>query len=236
MVIVNKKAFFKGFVMTILFGVVLAAMFFPVFGDDNAFEASDKLFNSISKGSTDFSEELAELAKPHAKEELDMTLEVAEHADPAEVVALLEKVGTEASLDGEKVVLVGTLGQLFDAALKDSNDMFNNKGEEVDKRYGLGDKKLLNLWWVTFEEIARVLTREERFAPAKFISEKLLEKGIAVGYNYYGIQPESIKSKWLIILGALVFYVFYTLWWGFAIFFMADGIGLQLTKGKKTEH
>jgi hypothetical protein len=29
-----------------------------------------------------------------------------------------------------------------------------------------------------------------------------------------------------------VFYVVYTLWWGFAIFFIFEGIGLSMTKAK----
>jgi hypothetical protein len=32
--------------------------------------------------------------------------------------------------------------------------------------------------------------------------------------------------------GLLVFYVIYTMWWGFAIFYMFDGIGLTMKKAK----
>jgi hypothetical protein len=29
--------------------------------------------------------------------------------------------------------------------------------------------------------------------------------------------------------------VVYTLWWGFAVFYLFEGVGLQLTAGKKKE-
>ncbi len=35
-----------------------------------------------------------------------------------------------------------------------------------------------------------------------------------------------------IMTGLLVFYVVYTMWWGFAIFYMFDGIGLTMKKAK----
>ena len=32
--------------------------------------------------------------------------------------------------------------------------------------------------------------------------------------------------------GLLVFYVFYTMWWGYAIFYMFEGFGLTMKKAK----
>jgi hypothetical protein len=58
---------------------------------------------------------------------------------------------------------------------------------------------------------------------------------VEVGYNFYGIEPESAASKAGTLTFDLVFYVIYTLWWGFAIFYLSEGMGLQMTKGKKSE-
>jgi hypothetical protein len=35
---------------------------------------------------------------------------------------------------------------------------------------------------------------------------------------------------------SLIFYVIYTLWWGIAVLFMFEGIGLEMKKGHKKEH
>jgi hypothetical protein len=58
---------------------------------------------------------------------------------------------------------------------------------------------------------------------------------VEVGYNYYGIAPESAKSKAGILAFALVFYVIYTLWFGYAILMLFEGFGLEMKKGAKKE-
>ena len=46
------------------------------------------------------------------------------------------------------------------------------------------------------------------------------------------VRPAFVVDKAGIMTGLLVFYVAYTMWWGFAIFFMFDGIGLTMKKAK----
>jgi hypothetical protein len=41
-----------------------------------------------------------------------------------------------------------------------------------------------------------------------------------------------VKEKAGLMTFLLVFYVAYTLWWGFAIFFIFEGIGLTMSKAK----
>ena len=38
-----------------------------------------------------------------------------------------------------------------------------------------------------------------------------------------------------ILVFALLFYLAYTIWWGYAIMYLFDGLGLQMKKAKKTE-
>ena len=73
------------------------------------------------------------------------------------------------------------------------------------------------------------------FPPATFIGKSVIKRAIEVGYNYYGIEGEKAADRWGIILFSLVFYVVYTMWWGFAIFYMFEGIGLEMTAGKKKD-
>ncbi len=50
----NKGAFIKGLLLSVTFFIVLFGMFLPLFDGENALKAADRLFNSISKGSTDY--------------------------------------------------------------------------------------------------------------------------------------------------------------------------------------
>jgi len=73
------------------------------------------------------------------------------------------------------------------------------------------------------------------FKEAAFV-DTILKKAVEVSYNFFKIVPESAVSKAGILGFSLVFYVVYTLWWGIAIFFLFEGIGLQMTAGAKKEH
>ncbi len=55
MLIKDKGTFTKGLLLLITFLIVLSIMLFSnFFGGENALKASDRLFNSIAKGSTNY--------------------------------------------------------------------------------------------------------------------------------------------------------------------------------------
>lgn len=234
MVVPNKKAFFKGLFMSLIFVAVLVSMFLPLFDGKNAFRAADQLFNTISKGSTYYIEMLKETAEPHMQGELDMKLKLAEGANADAVEKVLATAGSAVTRAGDGLEIKAKLGRLIDAAIRDSDDMFYNRGQTVADRYELDERVAMLGWWNGLAAIEKGLKAEKRFAEATYVAE-LLARGVAVGYNYYEIEPQKASDRWLILTGALVFYVVYTLWWGFAIFFLFEGFGLQLTAGRKKE-
>ena len=65
--------------------------------------------------------------------------------------------------------------------------------------------------------------------------EEVVKKGVEVAYNFAKIEPESASSRMGILTFSLIFYVIYTLWWGLAVMFIFEGIGLQMTAGTKKE-
>ncbi len=234
---IQKKTLAVGFVLALAFWAVLIAMFMPLFDGENAFKASDKLFNTISKGSTHYIPKLSKEAADYNGKNVDISLTLEDEAMAIEAEKILSKVGVETARAGAKTTLKGDLGKVFEAVLKDSDDMFYNRGEEVKKRYGIEEKKALYVWWNILKAASKSLNKKggkENFKAAKFTDE-VTARGVEVAYNYYGIKPESVSSKAGILTGALVFYVIYTLWWGFAIFFMAEGAGLKLEGGHKKE-
>lgn len=234
MVITNKKQFVKGSLLAVVFFVILFVMFLPLFDGSNAFEASDKLFNSIAKGSTDYFPALKEEAALHGNEAVDVVLKISEKTTANDAVAVLKAAGMETREVDGGVHVTGTLGQMIEAALADAQAMYYNKGEEVSGRYDIPEKQVLFAWWTVLKETGKALTSQKRFAQTAMLDE-VLDRGIAVGYNFYGIEPQDALSKAGILAFSLLFYVAYTLWWGYAIFFLFEGLGLQLTAGSRKE-
>ena len=71
------------------------------------------------------------------------------------------------------------------------------------------------------------LKEQKKFKEAKVI-DTISAKAVETAYNYYGINPKSITDKLGVVIFSLVFYVVYTLWYGFSILFMFEGYGLRL--------
>ncbi len=71
------------------------------------------------------------------------------------------------------------------------------------------------------------MTKQEKFAEAKPFAE-VQQKALEPAYNYYGVKAEDWKDNIALVLFALVFYVFYTLWYGFGLMYLFEGLGLQI--------
>jgi hypothetical protein len=68
-------------------------------------------------------------------------------------------------------------------------------------------------------------------AQSKLIAT-VVAQGIDPAYNFYGIRPEAVSHRSGTLTFLLVYYVVYTVWWGFAIYFLFDGFGLAMTKAR----
>jgi hypothetical protein len=71
------------------------------------------------------------------------------------------------------------------------------------------------------------LKKQKKFKEAHVI-ELVKKKAVETSYNYYEIEPQKISDRLGLVIFSLVFYVVYTLWYGFAIMFLFEGWGLQL--------
>ncbi len=235
MLIVNRSSFAKGAVLGAGFVAVLVALFSPIFGEGrNAFHASDDLFNSIAKGSTNYVPALLEEAEEHRGQVIDAKLEMEEGAERGDVVTVLRSAGIKVLEHPGEVRVMGDLGTLTERALEDAGSMFDRDGAAVEARRGLEGRRALYAWWLALRELERALTGQQQFEQAAFV-EEVRARGVEVGYNFYEVEAESARSKAGILTLSLLFYVVYTLWWGFAIYYMVEGVGLQLRAGRKKE-
>ena len=234
---INGKSIGVGVALAISFFVVLALIFTPMFGNDangkgmNGLDYADDLFNKLSKGSSYFIPKLEKSVKSFAGKPFAAEISL----EKPEVAALAEKLfaaaGATAKAEGGKLSVSGDLGAVLAVVLRDSDEMYKNDGKAVAARYGVKEKDALRAWWTAFSGVDKFLKKNGKIEDAKIISD-VMKKGVETAYNYYGIPAEKVADKAALMTFLLVFYVVYTMWWGFAIFYIFDGIGLTMTKAK----
>lgn len=234
MLVKQKGLFIKGLVMAVAFLVVLVIMFSPIFGGHNAMVASDRLFNSIAKGSTNYFPGLVKKNSDYANKTFDVSLKLKNQDMAQKAAKILSPAGAKVTGEATEIKVNGDLGAVISAALKDSEAMFNNRDAELSAKYGMTGQEALYVWWNVFKELDKDLKRQKEFKQAGFVADTV-KKGIEVAYNFAGIVPESASSRMGILSFALIFYVIYTLWWGLAVMYMFEGIGLQMKAGSKKE-
>ena len=234
MLIKDRKNFIWGLFLAVSFAVVLALMFSPIFKGEDALRAADRLFNSIAKGSTNYFAELAQRNDKYMDTQFNVTLRLSDKEISTRARTLLTEVGVTTTGGDGSLMAAGSLGQLTKAALGDAEAMFHNQGKALTERYGYPGKETLFVWWKIFTTLEKELKRLKRFEEAAFVAD-VVKKGIEVGYNFYGIEPQKASARASILSFSLVFYVLYTLWWGMAIYFLFEGFGMQMKAGAKKE-
>jgi len=234
MIIKNKKHFVWGLGLGLSFVVILVLMFSPFFQGENGLQAADRLFNSIAKGSTNYFLGLLEKNKHFMDTEFEATLNLADEDTAKKVTTLVTAAGLKAVVNTTEVRTVGYMGRMVEAALRDSEAMFNNQEEAIAAKYGYPGKEVLYLWWSAFKSLDREFKKQKMFVEASFLAD-VVKKGVEVGYNFHGIEPQSASSKAGILSFSLIFYVIYTLWWGYAVLFLFEGVGMQMKRGAKKE-
>jgi len=235
---INKKSIGIGVVLAISFWVVQAMIFTPMFGNGmNGLDFADDMFNKLSKGSSNFIPKLQKSAQGFAGRsfQADVTLKKADGTPAPETAALAANLftaaGAAAKSEGANLTVSGDLGAVLAVVLRDADEMYRNDGKAVAARYGVKEKDALRAWWTSFSAVDKYLKKNGKIEDAKIISD-VMKKGVETAYNYYGIPAEKVADKAALMTFLLVFYVVYTMWWGFAIFYIFDGIGLTMTKAK----
>jgi len=242
----SKKQLGLGVVMALGFFVILFLTFSPIFPKtvegkaQNGLEWADETFNRLSKGSSYFIPKVAKNVEKYQGKMLAVTIKMdkpEDKAGDAEKRALnASKVfmaaGAKTEVIGPELKIEGDLGKILMAALQDSDSMYKNDGNAIKAKYGTDEeKKMFRQWHNAFVKIDKVLKKQGKIEEANIIGE-VTKKGIEAAYNYYGVEAVQVKEKAGLMTFLLVFYVVYTMWWGFAIYYIFNGIGLSMTKAK----
>ena len=246
-----KKHLGYGIVLALSFWVVLFLIFSPIFPKtidgqpQNGLEWADELFNQLAKGSSYFIPKVQKSNEKFMGKMFSATINVAKPEDKpgdgekrAERASKLFMInpGAKVEVNGSELKIEGDLGLVLKAALEDSDAMFKNEGDKIKVKYSEAMatddvKQMYRQWYNVLPKIDKVFKKEMMIDEAKIVSD-VTKKAVEASYNFYGVDAKKVKDEVFLMTFLLVFYVFYTLWWGFAIFFIFEGIGLTMSKAK----
>jgi hypothetical protein len=225
--IANPREFRIGVVLMLGFAIVLALIFSPIFKGKNGLEYADSLYNSISKGSAYYIPHVTKEAGAFTGNAVSVTLSISDERQAVRIARLLESAGAQATITDAGFTYSGDLGKVLANCIADADAMYHNDGEKVSGKYDCDERLVLHDWWTALKETDKDLKKQMQFDQAACVY-LVKTKAVETAYNYYQIEPERIADKWSIVALSLVFYVVYTVWYGFAIMYLFEGLGLKL--------
>ena len=225
--IANMKKFILGLAMMATFIVVLIIFFSPVFGGKNGLEYLDDLYNSISKGSAYYIPKLRQDVQAYTGSTVDMTLKFKSTEQARQTSLLFEKAGALINVSESTLKVSGDLGAMLQSCLEDSDSMYLNDGQKLSARYGYDERQVMYNWWTASKEMDNDLKKQKKFKAADMVAT-VEKKAIETVYNYYRIEPQKISDQYGIVVLSLIFYVVYTVWYGFAFMYLFEGWGMRL--------
>ncbi len=224
----EKRLRVRGTMMLVSFFIVLTIIFMPIFKGQNGLDFLDSLFNAISKGSAYYIPQNLEQIKAFQGKSVDLKIATADGAQAAQIVKLFQAAGVTATVSDKTLAVQGDLAAILKNSLEDADAMYANQGDKLVAKYGYGAREVTYNWWKALKEMDKKLTQQKLFAEAKMVAT-IKKKAVETAYNYYGIEPKEAKKSVVLIVLALTFYVFYTLWYGYSILYLFEGYGLKIT-------
>ncbi|CAM2059455.1 conserved hypothetical protein [Desulfovibrionales bacterium] len=240
MAVANSKKLTNGIVLLVSFLVVLWLIFVPFegLGNKNTLEWSDDLFNKLSKGSSYFIPAMQKIADKYQGNIFEVSYPIkvkAAKMNKFELIKVLTSIVPMADATvtaaGDHITLKADLGKLLTQVNKDSDLMYKNDGKAIVDVYHIDEKKVISAWWELLSQAILPMQKKGLHGEAMAM-DKVSKKSLEPALNYYTIPAESIGSKWLTVTCLLVFYVIYTLWYGYGIFELFAGMGLSASKPK----
>lgn len=234
MLIVHRRPFTHGLVMAAGFVATLVIMFLPLFGGHNAFQAADRFFNSVAKHSGYHIPALRRELPATQGHTLTASVALASTAEAERAAAVLTAAGVTSHASGVTLRVEGDLSAILGRAVDAADATFGVSGSMTAAAAGTAAREELFAWWQALHALARHLTDAGRFEEARVLDE-VIRKGIEVSYNFYGIEPRAAGENAGVMALALALYLLYTLWWGYAILWLSDGLGLEMKASVKHE-
>ncbi len=233
-----KAPFIRGCLLLISFFILFAVMFMPIMKDEfgkhvTGLQYADNVFNELSKGSSYFIPGVRQNLKNVEGKDVQVTVKL-KKADLAPLAAMvLEKSGaTNVYAEDGKISFSGNLGLILGSATDDADKLYHNNAEAVTQKYdGEPALKVAAAWWYVLSPTIKELQKQHKIAESQVV-DNVLRRAIEPGNNFYSVPAAKVSEHLILMSAMLIFYVLYTLWYGFAIFELFEGMGLAMTKSK----
>jgi hypothetical protein len=224
---IKKKELSIGIFLLATFAAVMVGIFLPLSDGGNALNYLDNLYNSISKGSAYYIPKVEHLVEEHGSAIVTLTLKLVDSSAAQAAQPLFSHAGATTAVEGNNLTINGDLETIFSACLVDTESAYHNRNEDLVARYGMGARPVLHAWWLALGAMEKDLNRQKLFDAAQ-LTHTVQAKTVECAYNYYGIEAQEIKTRWGTVLFSLVFYVLYTIWYGYGIMYIFEGLGFEL--------
>jgi hypothetical protein len=229
-VVMYKKQFTVGVVLAVTFLILLLTIYTRVFfsiDGKSVVNYTDEMFVSVSKGSVYFIPAIMKKIDKQVGKPLDVTIKGDE-----KTALLFQKANANVQLKDGRLTIKGDLGQILGAALKDADLVFKGEDKELSGKYGYAGKEAVRSWWASLKAIEKAFEKAKKFDQIEIL-KSVRVKALEPAFNFYGIAPAAVSDYGWRIAGFVLFYVCYTIWWGFSIYFLCEGVGLLMTKAKR---
>lgn len=222
----------QGLLLLASFFAILVAIFMPLFPGSggqkvNGLDYLDNFFNQLSKSSAYYIPDQLKKAEKYNGQQFTTTLKM-KTADEAAVTAKLFATNQiTAVAEGDKVKVNGDFGKMIAVMLQDADLMYKNDGKALTTKYGVNERQTLYSWFLALSAMEKDMTKSGQFEQAKFV-KNCMSKAIEPAYNYYEVEAKPVKEEIFLLIASLVFYVVYTMWYGFGLLYLFEGLGIKL--------
>lgn len=222
----------QGLLLLASFFAILIAIFMPLFPGSagqkvNGLDYLDNFFNQLSKSSAYYIPEQLKKAEKYNGQQFTTSLKM-KTADEAAVTAKLFATNKIIAVaEGDKVKVNGDFGAMITIMLKDADTMYKNDGKALNAKYGVDERQTVYSWFLALAAMEKDMTKAGQFEQAKFV-KNCMSKAIEPAYNYYQVEAKPVKEEIVLLIAALAFYVIYTMWYGFGLLYLFEGLGIKL--------
>ncbi|MHB8076447.1 hypothetical protein E4K67_27140 [Desulfosporosinus fructosivorans] len=229
----NKKTFSIGLVMILSFVLCYVGMMSPNFGNGrNGLQYADDMFNSLSKGSAYFIKDAQKVADGQKGKPINLTIKASSAEDAVKWGKLYTTAGATVTVKDASVTIDGDYGKILGAVVADSDFMYHNDSKALETKYGYDGREATNNWNNSLKKIDAALKSKAQFQE-EFDLVKVQQKALEPAYNYYGVEIKKVSENTTALAFLLCFYLIYTVWYGFGLFYLFDGLGITVSKPKK---
>lgn len=229
----KPRSFALGVAGLLAFTAFLAVSMMPFRGHNNAMAWADTFFNQLAKSSANYIEEGRKKAEKFKNCEVNYGMMPREFADKDKLARLVEIHGfSMESLNDARIRIKGDLAKLSLEAINEAGLSYDNNAADIEKEYGFKSTEVIYCWWLIFDGLTRRYTQDNMGAEAnftKFVTTKILEPA----YNFRGIAAKNIRDSILPVTMLLLAYIAFTLWYGFSMLLIFEGLGITFHGGGK---